>query len=115
MHVEADDIHAKVMRNYPEVPDWLYLSVLLSFRSNYHNRPPEVDINNNCITELFMPLQVEPDPFSAHTNTYYTPQTMRHLEEEPEGSRQESMERSVMDEASGEKDAAHPDCEPRAG
>lgn len=22
--VEADDIHAKLMRNYPEVPDWWY-------------------------------------------------------------------------------------------
>jgi hypothetical protein len=26
--VEADDIHAKLMRNYPEVPDWLYLTLL---------------------------------------------------------------------------------------
>nr|GAT56178.1 predicted protein [Mycena chlorophos] len=25
MRVEADDIHAKLMRNYPEVPDWWYL------------------------------------------------------------------------------------------
>ena len=24
MRVEADDIHAKLMRNYPEVPDWWY-------------------------------------------------------------------------------------------
>ncbi|KAJ6521329.1 OPT oligopeptide transporter [Mycena capillaripes] len=29
MRVESDDIHAKLMRNYPEVPDWWYL---LSFR-----------------------------------------------------------------------------------
>jgi len=27
--VEPDDIHAKLMRNYPEVPDWWYLSVFL--------------------------------------------------------------------------------------
>ncbi|KIL55880.1 hypothetical protein M378DRAFT_188634 [Amanita muscaria Koide BX008] len=27
MRVEADDIHAKLMRNYPEVPDWWYLFV----------------------------------------------------------------------------------------
>ncbi|KAF8628146.1 hypothetical protein AX15_004065 [Amanita polypyramis BW_CC] len=27
IRVEADDIHAKLMRNYPEVPDWWYLSV----------------------------------------------------------------------------------------
>lgn len=25
IRVEADDIHAKLMRNYPEVPDWWYL------------------------------------------------------------------------------------------
>ncbi|KAJ7188821.1 OPT oligopeptide transporter protein-domain-containing protein [Mycena filopes] len=25
MRVESDDIHAKLMRNYPEVPDWWYL------------------------------------------------------------------------------------------
>lgn len=25
MRVEQDDIHAKLMRNYPEVPDWWYL------------------------------------------------------------------------------------------
>ncbi len=25
VRVEADDIHAKLMRNYPEVPDWWYL------------------------------------------------------------------------------------------
>lgn len=23
--MEADDIHAKLMRNYPEVPDWWYV------------------------------------------------------------------------------------------
>lgn len=28
---EAEDIHAKLMRNYPEVPDWWYLCYLLSF------------------------------------------------------------------------------------
>ncbi|KAK2464416.1 hypothetical protein APHAL10511_003564 [Amanita phalloides] len=27
IRVEADDIHAKLMRNYPEVPDWWYASV----------------------------------------------------------------------------------------
>ncbi|KAG6880017.1 hypothetical protein C0992_007814 [Termitomyces sp. T32_za158] len=26
MKVESDDIHAKLMRNYPEVPEWWYLS-----------------------------------------------------------------------------------------
>ncbi|KAJ7594866.1 OPT oligopeptide transporter protein-domain-containing protein [Mycena floridula] len=26
MRVESDDIHAKLMRNYPEVPDWWYLT-----------------------------------------------------------------------------------------
>lgn len=29
--VEDDDIHAKLMRNYPEVPDWWYLGLLLTF------------------------------------------------------------------------------------
>ena len=30
--VEPDDIHAKLMRNYPEVPDWWYgLSFVLCF------------------------------------------------------------------------------------
>ena len=28
--VEADDIHAKLMRNYPEVPHWWYLTLLCS-------------------------------------------------------------------------------------
>jgi len=28
MKVETDDIHAKLMRNYPEVPEWWYLSAL---------------------------------------------------------------------------------------
>jgi OPT family oligopeptide transporter len=31
MRVEADDIHAKLMRNYPEVPDWWYLTVFCVF------------------------------------------------------------------------------------
>ena len=29
--VEKDDIHAKLMRSYPEVPDWWYLSVFAVF------------------------------------------------------------------------------------
>lgn len=29
--VEPDDIHAKLMRNYPEVPDWWYMLFLVSF------------------------------------------------------------------------------------
>ena len=29
--VEADDIHAKLMRHYPEVPDWWYLTFFFSF------------------------------------------------------------------------------------
>ena len=29
--VEKDDIHAKLMRNYPEVPDWWYLTVFVFF------------------------------------------------------------------------------------
>lgn len=29
--VEDDDIHAKLMRSYPEVPDWWYLGVFLFF------------------------------------------------------------------------------------
>jgi hypothetical protein len=147
---------------------------------------PEADIIDESSPELFSAQQAEPDPFSAHAKTYYTPQTMipttppqrqhvrrsskeeniifslqtqltlqtelcgqyeadlrardemvemlnnkitdmdkeenrkkavlrtwrkkvqeleksvRYLEEELEDSRQESMERSVMDEASGE-------------
>lgn len=31
MKVESDDIHAKLMRNYPEVPDWWYLSAFTVF------------------------------------------------------------------------------------
>lgn len=31
MKIEEDDIHAKLMRNYPEVPDWWYVSVFLVF------------------------------------------------------------------------------------
>ncbi|KAI5825925.1 OPT superfamily oligopeptide transporter [Schizophyllum commune Tattone D] len=33
LRVEADDIHAKLMRNYPEVPNWWYLSALVVFFS----------------------------------------------------------------------------------
>lgn len=29
--VEKDDIHAKLMKNYPEVPDWWYASVFVFF------------------------------------------------------------------------------------
>jgi OPT oligopeptide transporter protein len=29
--VEKDDIHAKLMRNYPEVPDWWYALVIVIF------------------------------------------------------------------------------------
>jgi hypothetical protein len=29
--VEADDIHAKLMRHYPEVPSWWYLTFFFSF------------------------------------------------------------------------------------
>ncbi|KZV85839.1 OPT-domain-containing protein [Exidia glandulosa HHB12029] len=31
MRVEKDDIHAKLMRNYPEVPDWWYLGFFVFF------------------------------------------------------------------------------------
>jgi hypothetical protein len=31
MRVEPDDIHAKLMRHYPEVPDWWYISVFVVF------------------------------------------------------------------------------------
>ncbi|KAG6813123.1 hypothetical protein H0H92_013747 [Tricholoma furcatifolium] len=31
MKVESDDIHAKLMRNYPEVPEWWYLSTIAVF------------------------------------------------------------------------------------
>jgi hypothetical protein len=33
LKVESDDIHAKLMRNYPEVPDWWYLSAFCAFFS----------------------------------------------------------------------------------
>ncbi|KAF8637559.1 hypothetical protein AX17_002745 [Amanita inopinata Kibby_2008] len=33
IRVEADDIHAKLMRNYPEVPDWWYASAFCVFFS----------------------------------------------------------------------------------
>lgn len=33
MKVESDDIHAKLMRNYPEVPDWWYASAFCVFFS----------------------------------------------------------------------------------
>jgi hypothetical protein len=33
MRVEADDIHAKLMRNYPEVPDWWYVIAFCVFFS----------------------------------------------------------------------------------
>ena len=36
---------------------------------------PETDINDESSPELFS-TQAEPDPFSAHAKTYYTPQTM---------------------------------------
>lgn len=29
--VEPDDIHAKLMKHYPEVPDWWYMLVLVFF------------------------------------------------------------------------------------
>ena len=31
--MEADDIHAKLMRNYPEVPDWWYFLAFCLFFS----------------------------------------------------------------------------------
>ena len=31
VRTEAEDVHAKLMRNYPEVPDWWYLIYLISF------------------------------------------------------------------------------------
>ena len=31
LRAEKDDIHAKLMRSYPEVPDWWYLSVFAVF------------------------------------------------------------------------------------
>lgn len=33
IRVEPDDIHAKLMRNYPEVPDWWYLTAFVIFFS----------------------------------------------------------------------------------
>lgn len=31
MKIEKDDIHAKLMRNYPEVPDWWYATAFVLF------------------------------------------------------------------------------------
>ncbi len=31
MRIEKDDIHAKLMRNYPEVPDWWYIISFVTF------------------------------------------------------------------------------------
>lgn len=31
VQIEPDDIHAKLMRSYPEVPDWWYLIVFVTF------------------------------------------------------------------------------------
>ena len=31
IRVERDDIHAKLMRNYPEVPEWWYISAFFFF------------------------------------------------------------------------------------
>ena len=31
IRIEPDDIHAKLMRNYPEVPEWWYLSAFCGF------------------------------------------------------------------------------------
>ena len=31
IRVERDDIHAKLMRNYPEVPEWWYISAFCFF------------------------------------------------------------------------------------
>lgn len=31
IRVEPDDIHAKLMRNYPEVPDWWYVVCFIVF------------------------------------------------------------------------------------
>ena len=33
IRVEPDDIHAKLMRNYPEVPEWWYVSAFCVFFS----------------------------------------------------------------------------------
>ena len=33
MKVEDDDIHAKLMKNYPETPHWWYLSAFVCFFS----------------------------------------------------------------------------------
>lgn len=31
LKIEPDDIHAKLMKNYPEVPNWWYMLVLVFF------------------------------------------------------------------------------------
>ena len=31
IRIERDDIHAKLMRNYPEVPEWWYVSAFCFF------------------------------------------------------------------------------------
>lgn len=31
LKMEEDDIHAKLMRNYPEVPDWWYALIFVTF------------------------------------------------------------------------------------
>lgn len=32
-HTEMEDVHAKLMRNYPEVPDWWYWAIFVAFAS----------------------------------------------------------------------------------
>jgi hypothetical protein len=40
------------------------------------NSNPEADINDQSTSDLVVYTSPEPDPFSAHATTYYTPQTM---------------------------------------
>ena len=56
--------------------DTVFQTMLRS--SSSQPRPPEDDINDEstCGIVVYSGGTSEPDPFSAHANTYYTPQTM---------------------------------------
>ncbi|KAG6920129.1 hypothetical protein DXG01_004895 [Tephrocybe rancida] len=73
MKVESDDIHAKLMRNYPEVPDWWYLSAFAVF---FSLAVVAVEITLNILAQIIPGTLLPGNPLANMLFKAYSVQTL---------------------------------------
>ncbi|KAG5636574.1 hypothetical protein H0H81_007582 [Sphagnurus paluster] len=73
MKVESDDIHAKLMRNYPEVPDWWYLSAFCVF---FGLAVVAVEITLNILAQIIPGTLLPGNPLANMVFKAYSVQTL---------------------------------------